>query len=137
MALLRHRDAGGVNLGSLSRQLGAFAAGLPFPATNSAQAPAEALKAYEGVYTQGDTSRQVRVVNGQLMSQRSGAQPLALLGDYSGGPLTVKVFVDDRGHLRAQGRGPTRGDARGHRPARAVPGGGGCDAQPCARRWPG
>lgn len=40
MALLRHSDAGGVILGSLSRQLGAFAAGQPV-VTRKATGPRE------------------------------------------------------------------------------------------------
>lgn len=173
VALLRNSDAGGVNLDGLSRQLGAFAAGKSYPAVKPVAVPAEQLKAYEGVYTQGPVTRQLRVVNGQLMSQRAGSQALALLplgndrfafaqsmaqmqfqrgadgkvsahvffpdadeagggaetlprsgdlpqivevalsaeqtqalvGEYAGGPLSVKIFVDDAGQLRAQAAG--------------------------------
>lgn len=71
VALLRNAD-GGLDLELMGRQLAAFAAGKPFPQPTAVSLPAEQLKAFEGVYTQGQESRTLRMANGALTHQRSG-----------------------------------------------------------------
>lgn len=173
VALLRNSDAGGLSLDGMARQLGAFAAGRPYPEVKAVSLPEDQLMVYEGVYARGTATRQLRVQGGRLTSQRAGAEALplvplgedrfafatgvvqlqfqrgtdgrvnglvlfpeadeqgggsepwarsgalpvkvevaltpqqqqALLGSYVGGPLDLKVFVDDQGQLRAQAVG--------------------------------
>lgn len=190
VALLRNSDSGPLNLEALARQLAAFAAGQAYPEVKPVALAPEALKAYEGVYALGQATRQLRVVDGQLTSQRSGGQPIALaplgqdrfafagmvaqlqfrrgadgrvteqvyypdadeagggaqiwprsgdlpvfaevalsaeqrqalVGDYAGGPLKLKVFVDAQGVLRVQavGQGVLTLKASGPRETRIV-----------------
>jgi CubicO group peptidase (beta-lactamase class C family) len=78
VALLRNADSGGVNLDGLSRQLAAFTAGKPYPAIKPVALKAEQLKDYEGVYSRDKDSRSLRVVDGVLVSTRSGSRPIPL-----------------------------------------------------------
>lgn len=79
VALLRNFDSGGINLEHLSRQLAAYAAGKPYPAIKPVAMKPEQLKDFEGVYSRdGKDARQLRVVDGKLVSQRSGSRPIAL-----------------------------------------------------------
>jgi D-alanyl-D-alanine carboxypeptidase len=79
VAVLRNSDRGGASLDVLARQLGAYAAGKPYPKITPLELPVAALKAYEGVYSQGPVTRTLRVVDGRLTSQRGGGAPLSLL----------------------------------------------------------
>lgn len=79
VAVLRNSDGGGANLDTISRQLAAFAAGKPYPAVQPTTLKPEELKAYEGVFTLDSATRQLRVVNGRLMSQRSGGRSVVLI----------------------------------------------------------
>lgn len=170
VAVLRNSDGSGAGIDRLARQLAAFAAGKPYPALRPVPLTPEQLRAYEGIYRQGNESRALRVLGGRLAIQRPGSPPLpltplgndrfavgqslaqiqfdrdaegrisahrqysdadelggaaqqwarsgdlpqrpeialseaqrqALLGDYAGERLRLKVFVDAQGQLRAQ-----------------------------------
>ena len=79
VALLRNAD-GGVNLELLGRQVAAFAAGRPpFPRPQPTTLAAEQLKRFEGVYGQGQHSRRIRVIDGELTSQRDGGNVVPLM----------------------------------------------------------
>lgn len=77
VALLRNAD-GGVNLDAIGRQLAAFAMGKPFPQPKAIMLEPAQLKGFEGVFSKGKETRTLRLVNGALTSQRSGASPIVL-----------------------------------------------------------
>jgi CubicO group peptidase (beta-lactamase class C family) len=77
VALLRNAD-GGLDLELMGRQLAAFAAGKPFPQPTAVSLPAEQLKAFEGVYAQGQESCSLRMADGALTHQRAGGGAAAL-----------------------------------------------------------
>jgi CubicO group peptidase (beta-lactamase class C family) len=78
VALLRNAD-GGMNLDALGRQLAAFAAGKPFPQTRPIKLAPEQMKGFEGVFSKGQETRTLKLVDGVLTSQRSGGSPMALV----------------------------------------------------------
>ena len=77
VVLLRNADSG-PNLGSIGRQLGAFAAGKPFPRPAAVTREIAQLKAFEGVYSRGKDLTTLRVGHNALTSQKSGESPLVL-----------------------------------------------------------
>jgi D-alanyl-D-alanine carboxypeptidase len=78
VVLLRNSDTPTPELEDLARELGAFAAGRPFPEPPPVSLDAARLKAFEGVYGSGSQQRTMRVVDGQLHSQRTGQRAFVL-----------------------------------------------------------
>lgn len=77
VVLLRNADSG-PNLGSIGRQLGAFAAGNPFPRPAPVSREIAQLKAFEGIYSRGKDLTTLRIVHNALTSQRSAESPVVL-----------------------------------------------------------
>jgi CubicO group peptidase (beta-lactamase class C family) len=81
--------------GQMANQLAAFALGKPYPEKKAVPMAAEALEAYEGVYRiDADNVRVLRVVDGQLTSQRSGGMAYALI------PIGNDNFLFNEGFSR-------------------------------------
>jgi len=79
VALLANSDSSGINLDLIARKLGAKAMGKPYPAIQPVAVDAQALKAFEGIYSaDGKDSRTLRVQGDALTSTRSGSQPFKL-----------------------------------------------------------
>lgn len=84
IVLLRNSTGPGFNMDLVSRKLGAFAIGKPYADIKPVAVAMEQLKPLEGVYAMNDKqTRSLGLRDGQLISTRSGGQPMALipLGD--------------------------------------------------------
>ncbi len=80
VALLSNSDSAGINLDLIARKLGAKAMGKPYPAVQAVAMDAQALKAFEGIYSaDGRDTRTLRLQGGALTSTRSGSQPFKLI----------------------------------------------------------
>lgn len=80
VVLLRNSDGPGLNLDQVARKLAAFAIGEPFAEPRAVAVPAEQLASAEGLYAlDGTQTRTLRVKDGVLQSQRSGAGTAALI----------------------------------------------------------
>ncbi len=80
VALLSNSDSAGINLDLIARKLGAKVMGKPYPAIQAVAVDAQALKAFEGIYSaDGRDTRTLRLQGGALTSTRSGSQPFKLI----------------------------------------------------------
>ena len=97
-AVLYNADGGRPGMegaGGLANQLAAYAIGKPYREKKAIAIGAATLKQYEGVYRlDKDTARTVRLVDGKLMSQRTGSPAYALL------PIAKDVFLFEEGFSR-------------------------------------
>jgi len=80
VVLLRNTTGPGFNMDLVSRKLGAFAMGKPYPEVKPVEVAVEQLKPLEGVYALDETQTRTLGVQGcQLLSTRGGGQPVALI----------------------------------------------------------
>lgn len=97
-AVLYNADSarpGMLGTGQMANQLAAFALGKPYAEKKAVPMAPEALGAYEGVYRiDADNVRVLRVVDGQLTSQRSGGMAHALI------PIGNDSFLFNEGFSR-------------------------------------
>ncbi len=81
----------------LAHMLAAYAIGKPYPAKRAIAMDAATLKSYEGVYRiDKNAVRVLRVVDGRLMSQRTGGAQHAML------PIAKDEFLFDEGLSRVR-----------------------------------
>lgn len=79
VVMLRNTTGPGFNMDLVSRKLGAFAIGRPYPALQPIAVKTEMLKPLEGVYAlDAKQTRTLSLRDGQLVSTRSGGQPSRL-----------------------------------------------------------
>lgn len=129
VAVLRNSDAGdeGRNPGELARRVAAFALGEPYPEAKEVAVDPGTLASAQGVYRiDADNTRVLRMVDGELTSQRTGGvrhalMPIAvddfLFGDGAG--LTrMKIERDATGQAVAMRFFPN-GDGEGERVPRS------------------
>lgn len=97
-AVLYNADSGRPGMlgtGRIAQQLVAHALGKPYPEKKAIPMEVEALKAFEGVYRiDADNRRMLRVVDGDLTSQRSGGMAHKLI------PVAVDTFLFEEGFSR-------------------------------------
>jgi len=80
VVLLRNTTGPGFNMDLVSRKLGAFAMGRPYPAIKPVAVAVELLKPLEAVYAlDAKQTRTLSLRGGQLFSTRSGGPPSALV----------------------------------------------------------
>lgn len=79
IVMLRNSDGPGPDLHYLSRKIGAFTAGKPYPEYPAVTLTLEQLQSVSGIYRKGTESRTLEVRNGQLFSTRAGGQPFPLI----------------------------------------------------------
>ncbi|CAN5292317.1 hypothetical protein BH11PSE10_BH11PSE10_04950 [soil metagenome] len=80
VVMLRNTTGPGFNMDLVSRKLGAFVIGRPYPAIKPVAVAAESLKALEGVFAlDTQQTRTLSLRGGQLFSTRSGGQPSLLV----------------------------------------------------------
>lgn len=80
VVLLRNAMGPGVDMEAVAQKLGAFAIGKPIVDPKPVPVAVEQLKALEGVYAKDEqNSRTLSVVEGKLVSTRSGGRPFPLI----------------------------------------------------------
>lgn len=80
IVVLRNTTGPGFSLDQVSRKLGAFAMGAPYPEIQAIELSAEQLKTLEGVYAlDAKQTRSLRVKGKQLFSIRGNGRPAALI----------------------------------------------------------
>jgi D-alanyl-D-alanine carboxypeptidase len=85
----------GMGVVTVARMLASHAIGKPYPEKKAIAVDAAKLKEYEGVYRiDKDAARVLRVVDGKLISQRTGGPAYALI------PIAQDVFLFDEGLSR-------------------------------------
>ena len=100
VAVLENFDEGRkdmIGASELAHRLAAYAIGKPYPDRKAIPVDAETLKGYEGVYRMDkDSARVLRVVDGRLISQRSGGAKHVMI------PVAPDSFLFDEGLSRVQ-----------------------------------
>jgi D-alanyl-D-alanine carboxypeptidase len=91
VAVLQNSDDG-ADAAVTAVKLAAFALGDPYPEAKAIAVDAEELAAYEGVYRiDENATRTLRIVDGELTSQRTGGQRLKLI------PIEADLFLFEEG----------------------------------------
>lgn len=108
VVLLRNTTGPGFAMDIVSRKLGAFAMGLPYPDLQTVDLSAEQLKVFEGVYARdGQQTRTLSVTGTQLISVRDKGRPTPLVpvaGDafsVAGSMAQIKAVRGDDGKVNA------------------------------------
>lgn len=83
---------GGADPAQIAKKLAAFAIGDPYPAAKPIALAPGTLESYQGVYRiDPSTTRELRLIDGSLISQRSGGEPFKLM------PIAADTLLFDDG----------------------------------------